>query len=189
MNPYDILGVARDASIDEIKAAYRKLAMENHPDRGGDTETFQKISVAYEILSDPQKRQEYDVNGDPVDKMMRELFMALIASDDYDGDIVVRCKAMVQGRIKHTMTLSTQSEGDRNRLSRVLSRVRTKGFNHWEFLIQQKINICNLTIKMADEEVVVLNQVLERLSDYNDTGAVTEWASNVILQLERPPFY
>jgi DnaJ-class molecular chaperone len=57
---YKTLGVARDATPDEIKKAYRKLAAVHHPDKGGDTAMFQKVQAAYETLSDPQKRQEYD---------------------------------------------------------------------------------------------------------------------------------
>ena len=57
---YNILGVARSASQDEIKKAYRKLAAQHHPDRGGDTAKFQEISVAYDTLGDEQKRAQYD---------------------------------------------------------------------------------------------------------------------------------
>lgn len=60
MDYYQILGVKENASQDEIKTAYKKLAMKNHPDRGGDTKRFQEISQAYDTLSDPQKRQQYD---------------------------------------------------------------------------------------------------------------------------------
>lgn len=57
---YNILGVAKTATQDEIKKAYRKLASKHHPDKGGDTATFQKIQTAYDTLSDDQKRREYD---------------------------------------------------------------------------------------------------------------------------------
>ncbi|MBN2085426.1 MAG: DnaJ domain-containing protein [Anaerolineales bacterium] len=64
---YQALGVARTASEDEIKKAYRKLAMKYHPDRnrgGKDTgEKFKEINEAYEVLSDPQKRARYDKLG------------------------------------------------------------------------------------------------------------------------------
>ncbi len=57
---YDILGVKRDASDDEIKRAFRKLAAKYHPDAGGDEQKFKEVSEAYTTLSDPQKRREYD---------------------------------------------------------------------------------------------------------------------------------
>jgi DnaJ-class molecular chaperone len=57
---YETLGVARNASAVEIKKAYRKLASQHHPDKGGDTAKFQSIQTAYDILSDPGKRQQYD---------------------------------------------------------------------------------------------------------------------------------
>jgi len=57
---YQTLGVAKSSSLEEIKSAYRKLASKHHPDKGGDTATFQKIQAAYEILSDPEKRREFD---------------------------------------------------------------------------------------------------------------------------------
>ena len=64
---YEILGVGRDASDDDIKKSYRKLAMKHHPDRNqGNTESekkFKETSAAYEILKDPQKRAAYDQYG------------------------------------------------------------------------------------------------------------------------------
>jgi len=60
---YKVLGVSKDASESELKKAYRKLALKNHPDKGGDPELFKEITVAYEVLSDPEKRQMYDKYG------------------------------------------------------------------------------------------------------------------------------
>jgi curved DNA-binding protein len=59
-NAYDTLGVPKGASDEEIKRAYRKLAGQHHPDKGGDTARFQEIQSAYETLSDPQKRAQHD---------------------------------------------------------------------------------------------------------------------------------
>jgi curved DNA-binding protein len=60
MDYYSTLGVTENAGQDEIKQAYKKLAMKHHPDRGGDTQLFQSISQAYDTLSDPDKRSQYD---------------------------------------------------------------------------------------------------------------------------------
>ena len=65
---YNLLGVDRDASFDDIKKSYRKLAREFHPDINPDpsaSEKFKEITTAYEVLSDPDKRQRYDLGGDP----------------------------------------------------------------------------------------------------------------------------
>jgi molecular chaperone DnaJ len=63
-NYYDILGVEKNASDDEIKKAYRKLAHKHHPDKtGGDEAKFKEINSAYQVLSDKQKRSQYDQFG------------------------------------------------------------------------------------------------------------------------------
>lgn len=60
---YEVLGVGKDASADEIKKAFRKAAVEHHPDRGGDETKFKEINEAYEVLKDPAKKQRYDQFG------------------------------------------------------------------------------------------------------------------------------
>lgn len=66
MDPYKVLGVDKKASDDEIKKAYRKLAMKYHPDKGGskeDEKKFKEATAAYEVLGDKQKRAQYDQFG------------------------------------------------------------------------------------------------------------------------------
>jgi molecular chaperone DnaJ len=61
---YEILGVGKGASADEIKKAYRRLAVQHHPDKeGGSEEKFKELNEAYEVLKDPSKRQRYDQFG------------------------------------------------------------------------------------------------------------------------------
>ena len=60
MDHYNTLGVARSATQEEIKKAYRKLAMQHHPDQGGNQGEFQRLLDAYNVLGDPQKRAAYD---------------------------------------------------------------------------------------------------------------------------------
>ncbi len=71
-NFYDILGVNKSASQDEIKKAYRKLAHQYHPDKsGGDAEKFKEVNEAYQVLSDSNKRQQYDQYGQTFDQAAR----------------------------------------------------------------------------------------------------------------------
>ena len=60
MTHYDTLGISENASQEEIKKAYRKLANQHHPDKGGDTTQFQKIQAAYDAIGDEQRRAQYD---------------------------------------------------------------------------------------------------------------------------------
>ena len=74
---YEVLGVSKNADEAEIKKAYRKLAMKEHPDKGGDPEKFKKISEAYEVLSDDEKRQQYDNphhGGEDVFEFFNQMF-------------------------------------------------------------------------------------------------------------------
>ncbi|MFH2106689.1 MAG: molecular chaperone DnaJ [Candidatus Micrarchaeota archaeon] len=60
---YEILGIPKTASVEDIKKAYRTLAMKHHPDKGGDAEKFKELSEAYAALSDPKKKSTYDQYG------------------------------------------------------------------------------------------------------------------------------
>ena len=69
---YETLGVPKSASADDIKRAYRKLAGENHPDRGGSADKFKEINEAYQVLSDTSKRSQYDQYGQTFDEAQRQ---------------------------------------------------------------------------------------------------------------------
>ena len=97
---YEILGISRDAAVEEIKKAYRQLALKFHPDRNpGDKEAeerFKEISEAYGVLIDPDKRKHYDfVSQAPFEpgrgpdfsytqeEIFRDVFNKLMASDAF----------------------------------------------------------------------------------------------------------
>lgn len=61
-DPYQILGISRDASDADVKKAYRQLAKEHHPDRGGDESKFKDIAEAYDVLTDPKKKARFNSN-------------------------------------------------------------------------------------------------------------------------------
>ena len=69
-NYYEILGVSKDATAEEIKKSYRKLSLQYHPDKNPEgEEKFKEISEAYNILGDPEKKTQYDVGGSSFNDM------------------------------------------------------------------------------------------------------------------------
>lgn len=83
MSHYNTLGVSDSAAPDEIKKAYRKLASQHHPDKGGDTAKFQQIEEAYRVLSDPNQKAQYDaqLRGGPSG------FRFTVNGQDIDGGV------------------------------------------------------------------------------------------------------
>jgi len=73
-NYYEILGITKESSSDEIKKAYRKKALENHPDKGGNEDDFKKITEAYEILSNNELKGRYDRGEDLKDSQYSHHF-------------------------------------------------------------------------------------------------------------------
>lgn len=90
MSYYTVLGVSKSASIDEIKKAYRMLAMKHHPDKGGDPEQFKQISEAYETLSDPQKRNAYDNPAPPIENLFQSFFGGTRAPEKRKLDDIIQ---------------------------------------------------------------------------------------------------
>lgn len=79
MDYYEILGLDKSASIEDIKRAYKKLALKYHPDKnGGDSDMFRKINEAYQFLGDPEKKRVYDEIHNGNDKDYSELLSMLM---------------------------------------------------------------------------------------------------------------
>lgn len=112
-NPYEILGVAKTATQDEIKKAFRKLAMKFHPDVNPDgAEKFKEINAAYEILGDEDKRKQFDsyghMNGGRVDPRMAQMWAQMRA----DQEILTGSLTEILSKL-----FSRQSDGLWNRLN------------------------------------------------------------------------
>ncbi|KAA6475632.1 J domain-containing protein [Rhizobium rhizogenes] len=88
-DPYDILGVGRDASDEQIKVAYRKRAKGAHPDSGGDAEAFGRLKKAHELLLDPVRRKVFDDTGYDVELTDAVDLQALVAIEKLITDMVL----------------------------------------------------------------------------------------------------
>lgn len=128
---YEVLGVSRTASDDEIKRAYRRLALQYHPDKnGGDDTMFKRISEAYQILSDPAKRAEYDGTQTKTNDVFMKLFNIFLRSfTSQTGSRGAEEKAAPPPPPKETRVPIYVSLGDLyfGRLKKVVVRVRFGG--------------------------------------------------------------
>lgn len=141
---YDVLGVARDASIEFIRAAYRKAAKQHHPDSGGDPEKFSEIKVAHDVLSNPERRKRYDETGE-VDAsiiseqervrlaaitFLAESFQSLLANENVDVATTDLRKLMlgrVNGEVEDVALAVKKAERLERRALASLKRFRREG--------------------------------------------------------------
>ena len=140
INLYDILGLSKNATFEEIKTKYKSLAQQHHPDKGGDPDLFKKIKHAYEILSDAISRKKYDTTGqyehgpsirtEALDQLSR-LFFNIVPNMNADIDDLV-------------LIMKNESRRERD-------------------VVNNNINICNSYIEK-------LNKIINKIKKKNDSG-------------------
>jgi len=175
VNLYEILKVMSDATAEQIKKAYRREAQKAHPDReGGNQDKFHSIAVAYEVLSDPGRREKYDATGDideqpnAVEGKLAELFSALIDAGKFEGDIVLTCRDHIKAAISQLNDQINKITLENEKLIKQLGRIASDDFNLYEQILQSKIDNFEKVIAQAIAERELLGDVIEALSHYND---------------------
>lgn len=149
---YDLLGVKRDANETEIKKAYRKKSKEHHPDVGGDDEMFKKIAYAYDILSNPQKRDLYNKYGHDMgrsqggsmtpdmEEFIRQAQEEFMAGFGMRREYVQQVRLNIQVGIKEIYTGTTKKY--KYKVNRSCSKCNGLKYNPSEGGSIQKCNIC-----------------------------------------------
>ena len=179
MSLYEILGVAAEATQSEITKAYRKLAQKFHPDRPeGDTQKFQAITRAYEILSDVDRRARYDETGDENEgpsikeraiNFLMELFEEMLNGDLY-GNLIDRCKEHISCKQVSLVSLETRTRIDITKLEKALGRVSCTGTNIFELVASKKLAHLKAQIVDIEQTQKLLKEMCTRLEEHTDNA-------------------
>ena len=168
-NLYDVLAVTKDATAEQIKKAYRKLAMKHHPDKGGDEQEFKDIAKAYSVLSDEDKRKRYDETGQVEEE--RDPFNEILASfisdlqdnvDSLNTDIIDIAKKKIKKEIKEINLARIQTENKIKYLNFFLKRIK-KDTESNVFNLVTKSKIEQLKSKL--EAITKSMDILKRMED------------------------
>jgi curved DNA-binding protein CbpA len=186
---YEVLGLLKDALPRDIKAAYRSLAQKHHPDKGGDTVRFQEVQEAYDVLSDPQRRADYDAtgstrsNGPPIrDQAMAEfgaMLNALMCNPNFDIDhtnMVDQMALLIGSKLNDIAGQRNAVEGKVKRSENARNRMMAKqGDNAMVMILDHIIredNALLLKIKSAEAVFREMTTILEQYEYKVDTTTV-----------------
>ncbi len=163
---YEILGVNRNSSKEEIKRAYKRLALQHHPDKGGDAEKFKEISEAYAVLTDDVKREQYDRFGHAGfdQRYSQEDIFRNVNFDDIFNEIF--------GRSGGGIFDMFFGGGNRERRGNDLRYDLEISFEEAAFGTEKKIKIPRLIECDKCEGTGAENKETERCSNCNGTGEV-----------------
>jgi len=178
---YDTLGVPKDASPEDIRRAYRRKAKALHPDReGGDTAEMARVNRAYQILSDPKRRETYDRTGSDADgpsvehlalQTLRSILTDMIEQHLESGADFV---TMMREAVHHGLLLLPREREKATRKIDRLERLRPavvvkEGENIFTHLVDEKLASARAMLTQVERQVEIATYALEILKGYRST--------------------
>ena len=172
---YADLGVKRDATPEEIKAAHRVRVKKAHPDNQGSREEFEKIQHAYLVLRDPVKRKHYDDHGkekepqlDAALDIIAHMFNMMLTEDMGEVNYIEAIRASLNNMIAEAIGRKVMSERSIKKFERLKNRFHHKkrGTNFFARALELKIKEQKQSIGRADEVVENAKEALKILNQY-----------------------
>jgi hypothetical protein len=179
-DPYDILGVGRDADEAAIRSAFRRLAKESHPDSGGDAERFVIGQKAQDLLLDPLRRKVFDATGyDPELADARDI-QGLMLIEKLVNDIVLderepgsfdpleAMRATLRNDIRKARFHIREMEGHGARVGRHLTRLgRQTGTDVLGYMLRARMEAIAKAVSESGRQIEATERALEMLEDYS----------------------
>jgi curved DNA-binding protein CbpA len=178
MNPYDILGISKDSTPEEIKSKYKSLAQQHHPDKGGDPIIFKQIKEAYELLIDPIRKDRYDKTGkfdknmnfrDEALEHLSRLFLHVIHNMNPDFDnLVVIMKNETRNEISVTKNNIEVCNGHVKKLEKIIRKIKKKndGENLLQMFTQNQLSSRLNELHNFYRQIQIMEHMLTMLEDY-----------------------
>ena len=179
-NPYDELGVGREATPEEIRAAYRRKAHVLHPDKGGGVDRFQELQRAYDLLSDPERRQQYDRTGftgrqNPRHIQLVTQLVGLMEQiiDQVPDPTSVDLRHIAEQSIRNSQNAVReklrQLQTQLRKSQRMLGRFQHKhnGENLFENMLRSKVRNLEQRIAAMQQEVSDGDTLIQLVADYD----------------------
>jgi len=180
IDPYEMLGVSREADGAAIKAAYRKCAKTAHPDAGGDVDLFSKLTTSYELLSDPVRRKVYDDTGyDPeladtkdlqglviLETLVNEVVLDEREPGSFDPVAAIRRKLtdrIVNARF-HILEMERHRARIRNHIDRIGKKPETDVLGR---MLRSRCDAISQAIGKAEVEIGNIEQAYGMLDGYS----------------------
>lgn len=182
MNHYEVLGVSKHATSDEIKKAYRKAARKAHPDRGGSDRAMVAVNQAYDCLSDPGKREYYDLHGEDEPKRqtveaqaLHAIYQILMKLAEPAREEFNFVAAVITNLSNNRYTISA-SESSLKALLKKTERQKTcierksEGPNLLTQVFDQKISQIKAQIEGIPGALAVVDKALEIMKEYKNAA-------------------
>lgn len=190
-SPYDILGVTKASSPSEIKRAYYNLAKHNHPDKGGDSKIMADITRAYDILSNPEKKEYYDTYGEEAsEKNSIENEVRNIILQTFSEGIQKESSTILKDAIRNISNKKLECINSKQKIEEKIkqftkdkNKIKVKYKDKKDKKDKNKKEIENLyhmvlddiikklgeQISLADKAILVLEKALEELDNYSSS--------------------
>lgn len=182
MNLYDLLGVARDASTEVIRQAFRTRVKKAHPDAGGDRNAWNALTLAHEVLTDANKRAHYDATGeaksDPENDaklrarmgFLQSLVMEVVMGRDFtpSDDLLAEAVAILKGKREEVKSAIKVHEKKLKKLEKVIKRwiFKGEGENYIVKILTTQFDGFKQQLERAAGDLEILVDVEKILAEY-----------------------